>query len=136
MIVELWVLLACVMIMLVLVFVQQIHIDRTMGAKYAISNRGDPRTPSDFGGRADRALANVKENLILYAPVALMIAIAGATSGITQLGALLFLGGRVVHAVTYLAGIVLIRSLAWMAGIIGLLMMMYGVATHAMSAAV
>lgn len=134
--VELWVLLACVLIMLVLVFVQQIHIDRTMGAKYAISNRSDPRAPSDFGGRADRALANIIENLILYAPVALMVAIAGASSGVTQLGALIFLGGRVVHAVTYLAGIVLVRSLAWLAGIVGILMMVYGLVANAMPGAI
>lgn len=131
MIVELWVLLACVLLTFVLVFVQQIHIDRTMGAKYAISNRSEPRVASAFGGRADRALANIKENLVLYAPVALMIAIAGASSGLTQLGALVFLGGRVVHAITYLAGVVLVRSLAWMAGIIGLGMMVYGLVANA-----
>lgn len=132
MIVELWVLLACVMLALVLIFVQQIHIDRTMGAKYAISNRAEPRMPTDFGGRADRALENIKENLVLYAPVALMIAVAGASSGNTQLGALIFLAGRIVHAVSYLAGILLVRSLAWMAGIIGIAVMMYGLISSAM----
>lgn len=132
MIVELWVLLGCVALIFVLIFVQQVHIDRLMGVKFAISNRGEPKTPTAFGGRADRALENAKENTLMYAPLALIVAIVGISSNLTEMGALVFGLGRVVHAFTYLAGIIFVRSLAWMAGIIGLGMMVFSIVSGLM----
>ena len=60
---------------------------------------------------------------MLFTPVALIIAFAGLSNPLTALGAEIYFYSRVVHAVTYAAGITYIRTIAWVAGIVGLGMM-------------
>ena len=104
---------------------QQLHVDFTMGVAYALSNRAEPRRPSAFGDRVARAIDNLRENNLLFAPVALSVAVLGASTGLTQTGALVYGIGRVVHAASYLAGITVIRSLGWAAGVAGIAMMVF-----------
>lgn len=125
--IELWILIGCVGMLFTLIMVQQIHVDLTVGAKYALSNRTEPKPFSPFGGRVDRAIENLKENLVLFSPIVLVLSLAGISTGLTQLGAILFFLARVVHAVTYVLGITIVRSLAWMAGIVAMGMMVVAV---------
>ncbi|MEM6613767.1 MAG: MAPEG family protein [Cyanobacteria bacterium P01_C01_bin.72] len=118
--VELWMLLGSAAILFVLVMLQQLHLDLTAGAKYALSNRSEPITKSPFAGRIDRAIMNLRENLLLFAPVVLVLAIADISTGRTQTGAVVFFIARIIHAITYVSGIILVRSLSWFAGIIGI----------------
>jgi len=126
---ELQILTGCVVLNVVLIFLQQFHTDIVMGVKYALSNRAEPKSISAFGGRIDRALDNMKENLLLYAPLALMVAVIDASSNLTQIGAMLFGAGRVIRAVFYLAGIIGVRSLGWFAGIVGIGLMVFSLVT-------
>ncbi|MCJ8278645.1 MAG: MAPEG family protein [Rivularia sp. ALOHA_DT_140] len=117
---ELWMLLGCSMLLFALVMLQQLHVDLTLGPKYALSNREEAKPNTGISGRIDRAILNLRENLLLFAPVVLVLAIVGISSGATQNGAILFFVARIVHAVTYVLGITGIRSLAWFAGIVGI----------------
>jgi uncharacterized MAPEG superfamily protein len=70
-------------------------------------------------GRAERALTNVGEAMILFLPLALLSRDAeGAT-----LGAAVFVCARIAHVILYLAGVSYLRTLVWMISLIGLLMM-------------
>jgi len=94
-----------------------------MGIPWAFGNRDKTADTGESGARFRRAVENHKEGLILFAPLVLIVSVAGLSSPQTVLGAQIYFGCRVVHAVTYLAGIPYIRSVAWIGGIVGLAMM-------------
>lgn len=90
--------------------------------------RGDP---ASFGtrdempettvlvARAERALVNVGEAMILFLPLALLtLNVEGAVFGAT-----LFVGARVAHVILYLAGVPYLRTVAWLVSLAGLVMM-------------
>lgn len=76
--------------------------------------------PSVWNCRAKRAAVNMAENLLWFAALVLIAHAADVSTPNTVLGAQLFFWGRVVHAVTYIAGIAYVRTLAWAAGIAGM----------------
>lgn len=118
--IELWMLLGSGEILFALVMVQQLNIDLTVGAKYALSNRSETITKTPLGGRIDRAIMNLRENLALFTPVVLVLAVAEVSTGATRMGAIVFFVARIIHAITYVLGIIVIRSLSWFVGIIGI----------------
>jgi len=75
------------------------------------------------GQRAARALANMQEALPVFLALALMnmIAAPGAADAVT--GAWIFLAARVLYVPVYLAGISVVRTLFWVAGVVGLILM-------------
>lgn len=76
--------------------------------------------PSVWNCRAKRAAVNMAENLLWFAALVLIAHAADVSTPNTVLGAQLFFWGRVVHAVTYIAGIAYVRTLAWAASIAGM----------------
>ena len=74
-------------------------------------------------GRAQRAHENMLENLLPFAALALVVVIAGRTSGTTALAAELFFWARLLHAVVYVAGIAWIRTLAYAVGVVAMVML-------------
>ena len=62
------------------------------------------------------------ENLVLFAALVLVAAIAGKTNDTTLLGAQIFLWARVAYAVVYWAGIPWVRTLTWAASVVGMVM--------------
>ena len=118
--IELWMLIASTAILFILVIVQQLHTDLTVGAKYALSNRSEAITKTPLAGRIERAIANLRENLLFFAPVVLVLAVANISTGATKIGSIVFFVARIIHAITYVSGIILVRSLSWFAGIIGI----------------
>ncbi len=120
---ELWMLAGSVLLLFVLIMIQQLHTDVTIGAKYALSNREVPKPITGLSGRIDRTLANHKENLLLFAPIVLILATVGISTGVTRNGAILFLAARIVHALSYIFGLIPFRSVVWMLGIVGIGMM-------------
>lgn len=87
--------------------------------------RDDLPEPSVFRKRANRLVANMYENLLLFAIVVLIAFAAGVSNETTVLGAQIFFYARVAHAVIYLAGWPMIRPLAWAAGVAGIVMVAY-----------
>jgi uncharacterized MAPEG superfamily protein len=76
-----------------------------------------------LAGRAHRAHRNMLESLVLFAALALAVVVAGRTSATTALGADIFLGARVVYALLYIAGVPWLRTLAWGASLVGLVLL-------------
>lgn len=92
-----------------------------------LGSRDDVAPRSGKSARADRALANHGEALMMFAPVVLVADALGVQTDLTKLGAEVFLGGRVAHAICYLLGIPVVRSLSYTAGMVGIGMIAYEV---------
>lgn len=90
------------------------------GAMTQAGARDDLPEPGVFRNRANRLVANMYENLTLFAIVVLIAFAAGVSNETTVLGATIFFYARCVHAVIYLAGWPMIRPLFWAAGIVGI----------------
>ena len=75
-----------------------------------------------MAGRALRAHRNMLENLVLFAALVLVAAIAGRANEMTALGAQLFFWGRLAYAVVYLVGIPWVRTGVWAVSIVGLVL--------------
>lgn len=78
--------------------------------------------PSVFLKRATRLRNNMLENMVLFAALVLVAHAANVSNAMTVLGAQLFFGARIVHAVIYLAGWPLVRPVAWFAGVVGMIL--------------
>ena len=91
-----------------------------VGLMALVGNReGMPEIPG-WGGRASRAHWNMLENLVLFASLVLVAVMAGKTNDMTLLGAQLFFWARLAYAAIYIAGIIWVRTLAWLISVIGL----------------
>jgi len=93
-----------------------------VGLPKLAGNREDMPEYKGWVGRASRAHLNMLENLVLFTALVLVAHVASIHNNMTLLGAQLFLWGRVAHAVIYLAGIPWIRTVAWLASMVGLLL--------------
>lgn len=96
---------------------------RVRGGGWNVGNRDGEAPPLDrYAGRADRASRNFLETFPFFA-AALVCAIAIHRDGHTAvLGAHLYFWARVLYLPIYLVGIPGLRSLVWMVGTVGLLM--------------
>ena len=71
-----------------------------------------------------RALKNLLETYPAFIALALALVVTGKTGGIGATGAWLWLLARVVYVVLYAAGIPVVRTLVWIASILGLVLML------------
>jgi len=91
-----------------------------VGLMTLVGNREGMPEITGWGGRASRAHWNMLENLVLFASLVLVAVVAGKTNDMTLLGAQLFFWARVAYAAIYIAGIIWVRTLAWLISVIGL----------------
>ena len=81
-----------------------------------IDTVGYPRNPPpvpDWALRAQKAHANMVENLAPFAAIVLIAHVADVHNGATELGAMLFVLGRIVHYPAYIAALPWVRTLAF-----------------------
>lgn len=89
--------------------------------KLAMGNRDALPPAGALADRADRAAKNMLENIVLFA-VVVLAASGGPHPAKAVLGAEVFVAARVVYWPIYLAGIPGLRTLAYAASMIGLVM--------------
>ncbi|MGE0499421.1 MAG: MAPEG family protein [Rhizobiaceae bacterium] len=96
------------------------------GAKLslALGTRDEQPPLSIVGRRAKRALANMFEALPVFLTLAILLHLMGDASRLATSGAAVFLLSRAAYVPAYLAGIYAVRTLLWLAGWAGLLMML------------
>ena len=92
------------------------------GVPWGVSNRETPPQSSDMHGRALRARDNMLENMIIFTGLIVVAGFTGVSTEMTVLGAQLFFWGRLAHFLTYLFGIVWVRTIVWAISVIGMLM--------------
>lgn len=96
------------------------------GLNYSLSNREEPLATNPLAHRADRTASNTQENFVLFLGVASVAMASSATSPLILQGAELFLLARLVFVPVYYVGIKYVRTLVWLAGVVGLIMMLMG----------
>jgi uncharacterized MAPEG superfamily protein len=96
----------------------------TRGFAYAAGNRDEQVSLPAWGGRAVRTHRNMLENLPPFAALVLTAHFVDASGPATAAGATLFLWARVAHAALYLAGVPYLRTLAFAASIVGMVMIL------------
>ncbi|HEX5666536.1 MAG TPA: MAPEG family protein [Hyphomicrobium sp.] len=88
-----------------------------MGLWKALSNpEPDLRPHADWSYRLSHAHRNAIENLVVFAPIAIMVHMLQASTAGTALAAAIFFFARVAHALIYTFGIPLLRTIAFFAG--------------------
>jgi uncharacterized MAPEG superfamily protein len=120
---ELWILLWAAALGLVHILAAAFVWTGEVGLQYNASARDEPReVKSVLAGRLQRAQRNFFETFPLFAAAILAAVVAGRTSGNAELGGWIYLAGRTLYLPAYAAGIPFVRSLIWVASLIGLVM--------------
>lgn len=83
------------------------------------SNRENMPALPEWANRSLRAQRNLNENLIHFSVLVLMLHILGLSNEMSALGATIFFYARLIYWVIYIAGIIWVRSLLFMAGVVG-----------------
>lgn len=123
---ELYALVFSVVLLLAQITIQASYLTRELGTDYNASPRDEERPLGVMGGRAKRMLANYLETYPGFVALVLVVAVAGASDWLTQWGAGLYLAARIAYVPLYLGGVPIIRSLAWLAAGVGLVLMIVG----------
>ena len=89
------------------------------GMQWALGNREVPLVVPEWVARAQRAHANLVENLAPFAVLVLTAHLAGRANQWTAYGAALFFVARLAHVGCYTAGLVPLRTLVFFAGTAG-----------------
>ena len=114
-----------VVLLVVAIMLQGQLATRELGVKWNAGPRdGDQHPEGALAGRAQRALDNFKETYPAFIALALALAVSGRTGGLGAMGALLWFVARIVYHPLYLFGVPYVRSLVWVASMLGLLLML------------
>jgi len=92
------------------------------GWAWGVGNRDgyQPDFPS-WVRRTDMAHRNLGESLPLFTILVLAVLLSGQSDRVSQLGAWVFLGARLAHAVLFILGVTGLRTLAFQASVLGML---------------
>ncbi len=90
--------------------------NRQVGPKYALGPRDEPRQVAGVAGRAQRALNNHFEGLILFSIAVVVTHLGDKATGLTGTLAWIYLGARVLYVPAYLFGLSPWRSVVWSVG--------------------
>lgn len=93
------------------------------GIAWGMSPRDYDTNPGKPASRAARALTNYAYNMPAFAALALAVTVAGVNTDSTALGAAIWFWSRVVYLPAYILAVPVLRSLAWLASLVGLGMM-------------
>jgi len=125
---ELTILAWTVVLAIVQIFLATMSANQDRGLAYNMSARDEtPKPLSKLSGRLARAQTNLFETLPLFAAAVLVAHAAGKENAMTLLGAELFLAARVVYVPIYALGIPVVRTLCWLASVVGLVMILIAI---------
>ena len=90
---------------------------------YQVSNRDAPPPHTGPAARAQRAMANHTENLILFAIAVTVVTLSDEATRFTATCAWLYVIARILYVPAYVAGHPPLRALAWGLGWVSTLLM-------------
>jgi uncharacterized MAPEG superfamily protein len=126
---ELWMLVCSGVLLFVLIIIAAVANGAAGNGQWAGGNRDmpAPNAVPVWGGRANRAYANMLETLPIFIIAVVAAHLAGVSTSLTVLGAQLYFWGRLAHAVIYIAGVPYVRTVAWLASIVGIALILVAI---------
>lgn len=86
------------------------------GLMAALGNRERVAEPAPWAARVRRAHANAVENLVVFAALMLIAQMMQVRADVTAAAGAIYFFARLIHFLSYAAGIVLVRTLAFLGG--------------------
>jgi uncharacterized MAPEG superfamily protein len=120
--IELYALLAAVLLGLVHLSAASFSFRAQVGNTYAVGPRDEGRQPTGVAARLARANANFLETFPYFAVCVLVVHMTGTGGILSQVGMALYLGGRVLFLPLYTAGLPWVRTFSWNAATLGLVL--------------
>ena len=120
--IELSYLTASVALFFVYIFAEVIAGNLQYSAKDLLGARDNLPEYNSAVGRTKRATSNMLESMIMFAPLILVAHATGRLNDMTALGAAIYFWARLAYAPTYWFGIPVVRTLAWFASVVGIIM--------------
>lgn len=114
---ELTALVCAVLIQVLAIAIAGAQMNRELGARYNAGPRDVAAHFSTRLGRLRRAVSNGFEGLAMFAPVVLVVVIAGKTSSLTATAAWIYVAARLLYIPAYALGLAPWRSLIWLIGL-------------------
>ena len=103
---------------------------KDQGVAYNVSPREGAAPPvTRLTGRFQRAFSNFRETFVYFAVAVLLVTLLGKSNASTALGAQLYFWARLIYVPIYAAGISFVRTAVWTVSVIGLVMVLMGMAT-------
>ena len=124
---ELWMVLASVVLLIAQVTIQASLLTKQLGSEYNASPRDEQKPVTGTAARAKRMLSNYLETYPAFIALALVAVISGGADWLTAVGAGLYIVARIAYVPLYLQGVYYIRSLAYIAALVGMLAMVVGI---------
>ena len=90
------------------------------GLKWNVGPRDTPVELTGMAGRLERAFANFRETFPFFAAAVLVAYLGGRLGTLTTYGAALYVGARAVYVFLYAFGVPVVRSLVWLASLVGI----------------
>ncbi len=118
--IELSMLLWATILYVVQIFISAGAADLHHGVAWGLGNREESPAIPGWAGRAERAYKNMTENLLPFACLVLIAVASERLGDLSAMGAQLFVASRVLHGILYIAGIKVLRSLAYGGGLAGM----------------
>ena len=94
------------------------------GLKWNAGSRDEPVVLTGVAGRLERAFANFRETFPFFVALVLIDYLGGRLGELTSQGALVYVAARAVYIPLYAFGVPYVRSLAWVASMAGILMLL------------
>ncbi|MDO7833800.1 MAPEG family protein [Sphingobium sp. HBC34] len=124
--VELTILAWSMVLLLVHIFAAAHVKTKQYGAKWNMGARDERLPPlAPLAGRLSRAEANFKETLPIAIVALIGVVLAGKASEWTAMGGWIWLGARIVYLPLYAAGIPVVRTLFFLASLVGILITLW-----------
>ena len=95
------------------------------GLRYAMSARDEQQPLQGVGARLERAFANYMQTFPFFAAAVLATHVAGRHSWLTAGGAALYFWCRLVYVPLYATGIPVVRTAAFLGGVVGIAMVLW-----------
>lgn len=131
---ELQMVTGSVVILFALLMYQGALVPLNQGLGWGLGSRDGKPEYTAMQERVSRTIANHIEGMLLFVPLILVVELAGASSNLTQIGAGLYLAGRVAFAPLYLLGVPYLRSLVWGIALFGTILVGFEVVSAVLSA--
>ena len=111
--IELWSVFVTGAMLWISIVIQQIHLDKTGGTAYALSNRADPPPDVPAQARMLRAVRNQSDVAAVWIALVVVQQLLSVSGSLTYWAAFAMIVSRLLYFPLYALGLTPFRSLSW-----------------------